>query len=223
MVDNYIIEINLEKLQKGQLMNILRTLIAALLFSFYIPTLAAASPPEKVIVDTSERMLDIIRKEGDALRENREKVYKVIDEVINPHIDFERMSRWVLGKYWRKATAEQKSRFTKEFRFLLMRTYATAITEYSGEKIKYLPVRFKTGDTDVSVRTELRQPGNPNPIPVHYRLHKLNGEWKVYDIVIEGVSLISNYRSSFATQIRRGSIQELIDTLAEHNKKKRAG
>lgn len=220
MVDNHVIEIDLEKSQKGQLMNILRTLIAALLFLFYLPTLAAVSPPEKVIIDTSERMLEIIHKEGDALRENREKVYKVIDEVINPHIDFKRMSRWVLGKYWRKATGAQKTRFVKEFRFLLMRTYATAITEYSGEKIEYLPARFKTGDTDISVRTKLRQPGNPNPISVNYSLYKVNGGWKVYDIVIEGVSLIANYRSSFATQIKRGSIQKLIDTLAEHNKKR---
>ena len=203
-------------------MNIFRTIPAVLLLLLYIPTSAAVSPPEKVIIDTSERMLEIIHKEGDALRENRERVYKVIDEVINPHIDFERMSRWVLGKYWRKATDEQKMRFTKEFRFLLMRTYATAITEYSGEKIEYLPARFKPDDTDITVRTELRQPGNPNPIPVHYSLYKVNGGWKVYDIVIEGVSLIANYRSSFATQIKRGSIQSLIDSLAEHNLK-RAG
>ncbi|MDH5614280.1 MAG: ABC transporter substrate-binding protein, partial [Gammaproteobacteria bacterium] len=144
-------------------MNIFRTIPAVLLLLLYIPTSAAVSPPEKVIIDTSERMLEIIHKEGDALRENRERVYKVIDEVINPHIDFNRMSRWVLGKHWRKATDEQKTRFTKEFRFLLMRTYATAITEYSGEKIEYLPARFKPDDTDITVRTELRQPGNPNP------------------------------------------------------------
>ena len=223
MVDNHILSVDSEKLQKGQIMNILRTSSVVFLLLFCISAFAAVSPPEKVIIDTSERMLKIIQNEGDALRENREKVYKVIDEVINPHIDFQRMSRWVLGKYWKKASDEQKARFVKEFRFLLMRTYATAITEYSGEKIEYLPVRFQTGDTDIMIRTELKQPTNPNPISVNYSLYETKDGWKVYDIVIEGVSLIANYRTSFSSQIKRGSIQELIDTLAEHNSKKRAG
>jgi len=165
-------------------------------------------------------MLSKIHKEGDALRENKQKVYQMIEEVIVPHIDFERMSKWVLGKYWRTATDDQKTRFEKEFRSLLMRTYATAISEYSGEKFEYLPSRYQEGDKDTNVRTELRQPGNPNPIAVNYSLHLINGRWLVYDIVIEGVSLISNYRTSFASQIKRSSLDALIEQLVERNKQR---
>lgn len=201
-------------------MKSVRYVSAILLLTLYTQLVVAMSPPEKIIIETSETMLSKIHKEGDALRENKQKVYQMIEEVIVPHIDFERMSKWVLGKYWRTATDDQKTRFEKEFRSLLMRTYATAISEYSGEKFEYLPSRYQEGDKDTNVRTELRQPGNPNPIAVNYSLHLINGRWLVYDIVIEGVSLISNYRTSFASQIKRSSLDALIEQLVERNKQR---
>jgi phospholipid transport system substrate-binding protein len=128
------------------------------------------------------------------------------------------MARLVLGKYWRRANDEQKTTFEKEFRLLIVRTYATALLEYTDEVIEYPPTRLKPGDDDVTVQTVINQPGGV-PIPVNYSLHLTEaGQWKVYDMVIDGISLVTNYRSSFASEIRRGSLDDLIGKLVEHNK-----
>lgn len=174
------------------------------------------SAPEKVVIGTSEKMLKILSDSKGTLQSDRQKVFQLVDDIIMPHIDISRMSRWVLGKYWRKADKEQRVQFIKEFRTLLLRTYATAMTEYSGQTFKYHPVKLNDGDTDVSIKTELQQPGG-YPIPISYGLHTVNGEWKVYDITIDGISLVANYRTSFSAQMRRGGLQNLIDKLVQKN------
>lgn len=176
------------------------------------------SAPEKVVIETSEKMLKILKEKGAVLQSDKQKIFQLVNEIIIPHIDIVRMSRWVLGKHWRKASAAEQEQFTKEFQTLLLRTYATAMTEYSGQTFKYHPLKLNDGDTDVTIKTELQQPGG-YPIPISYSLHTVNGEWKVYDITIDGISLVANYRTSFSAQIKRGGLQDLIKRLMDKNAK----
>ncbi len=173
----------------------------------------ASMPAEELVRETSERMLTALKSEHDAIQKNPARLYALTEEIILPHFDFERISSWVLGKYWREATPQQKSRFTQEFRNLLVRTYATAMLEYSGQEIKYLPFKSEPGANTVTVRTEVVQPGGP-AIPINYSLFVKEGEWKVYDVVVENTSLVANYRSSFANQIRQSGLDTLIEKLA---------
>ena len=191
-----------------------KTLIALILTLFSVPGQTWASMPAAELVrETSERMLTALKNEHDALKANPAKLYALTEEIILPHFDFERISSWVLGKYWREATPEQKSRFTQEFRNLLVRTYATAMLEYSGQEIKYLPFKADTGANTVTVRTAVVQPGGP-AIQINYSLFVKEGEWKVYDVVVENTSLVANYRSSFANEIRQSGLDVLIEKLA---------
>jgi phospholipid transport system substrate-binding protein len=145
----------------------------------------------------------------------------VVEEYILPHFDFERMSQLVLGKNWRNANPEERQQFVEEFRLLLVRTYATAMLKYSDQKISYLPDRGKPGEGDVVVQTEIEQPGGP-PIPIDYSLHRKGDAWKVYDVKIDNVSLVVNYRGTFAGEIRNGgSVGALISKLRERNQQAR--
>ena len=114
-----------------------------------------------------------------------------------PHIDFQRMSKWVLGKHWRRANIEQREQFVNEFRQLILRTYSTALLEFSEQKVNVLPVRAAADAREVTVRTEIQAQQGP-VIPIAYDLYlDKNQQWKVYDLSIDGISLVSNYRSSF--------------------------
>lgn len=181
---------------------------------------AFANPSAQDLVeDTSDRMISAIESEHDTLKENPERLYALVEKIVLPHFDFERMSGRVLGKYWRSASTAQKTKFTQEFRTLLIRTYATAMAEYSGQKIIYLPLKDTADATEVTVRTEIEQPGGPS-IPISYNLYQKNGNWKVQDVIIDNTSLVANYRSSFASEISRGGLDALISKLAERNQQK---
>ncbi|MBI3345136.1 MAG: ABC transporter substrate-binding protein [Gammaproteobacteria bacterium] len=196
---------------------ITKTLLALVLTLFSVPGQTWASmPADELVRETSERMLTALKNEHDALKANPAKLYALTEEIILPHFDFERISSWVLGKYWREATPEQKNRFTQEFRNLLVRTYATAMLEYSGQEIKYLPFKADAGANTVTVRTEVVQPGGP-AIPINYSLFVKEGEWKVYDVVVENTSLVASYRSSFANEIRQSGLDALIEKLASRS------
>jgi phospholipid transport system substrate-binding protein len=123
----------------------------------------------------------------------------------------------VLGRNWKTASKEQQTQFVNEFRTLLVRTYSSALAKYRNQTINYKPMRAGAGDTDVTVKTEIVQPGGP-PVLVDYSLHKEDDGWKVYDVVIEGVSLVTNYRGQFANEIKQGGMEGLIQKLADKNK-----
>jgi len=163
---------------------------------------------------TAKRMLNQIEEDRTQINSNPRHVYDLVNEILIPHIDFERMSRWVLGKHWRRANDEEKQEFVTEFRNLIIRTYSTALLEYSGQEIHFLPVRDQSDPNRASVRTEIR-PGNGPMIPISYDLYRNDtGKWKVYDVAIDGISLIANYRSSFSSQIRRsGSLSRVINQM----------
>lgn len=183
-----------------------------------VPAMANPSAQE-LVQQTSERMISAINAEHDAIKQNPERLYALVEEIILPHFDFERMSSWVLGKHWRGASAEQREQFTREFRTLLVRTYATAMAEYSGQKITFLPVKASPDASEVTVRTEIEQPGS-TPIPINYDLFLKDGVWKVQDMVIDNTSLVANYRSSFSSDIRRDGLDALISKLTARNQHK---
>lgn len=178
----------------------------------------AAVSPQELVQRTAEEMLTKLRVEKQVIEQHPERIYELVNQIVLPHFDFERMSSWVLGKHWRAATPAQKERFMTEFRTLLVRTYAKSLSEYTDSKISYLPMRPSSQEDQVKVRTEVDQPGG-FPIPIDYELRRQGDTWKVIDVTIDGVSLVTNYRSTFASQIRQDGLDKLITVLAERNQR----
>jgi phospholipid transport system substrate-binding protein len=177
----------------------------------------AAIGPDELVKSTAEDVLTIIKKDKDIQNGDQKKVFALAEEKILPNFNFDRVCRMVLGKHWHRATKEQQAAFQQEFRSLLLRTYATALSKYRNQTIEYKPLRSQPGDTDVTVKTEIVQPGG-QPVAVDYALEKNGDSWKVYDIVIEGVSLVTNYRSQFSNEIKQSGMDGLIEKLATKNK-----
>lgn len=196
------------------------TSFAVLLLSLIVASNSAAATKltaDQLIKNTSEQVLKALEDQKEQLKKDPNHVYKLVDEIILPHIDFEKMAKLALGKNWRKAKGAQRTAFIAAFRQLLVRTYSKSLSEYSGQKLIYLPFRMKDGDTKVTVKTEIDQ-NSGFPIPVDYSLFLKGNEWKVYDIKIDGLSLVTNYRGSFAKEIRAKGISALIKKLEDKNK-----
>jgi phospholipid transport system substrate-binding protein len=171
--------------------------------------------PQELVRETSSRMLAALHGEQEAIAQNPDHLYELVSIIVLPYFDFERMSMWVLGKNWRRATPEQRVRFVEQFRRLLVRTYGSALSEYADEEIIYLPYADDGRDDRAIVRTEIEQAGST--IPISYSMYKRSDGWKVYDVVISGVSLVTNYRSTFGTIIRDKGMDSLIQQLSERN------
>lgn len=175
----------------------------------------ALAPPQQVIQKTADQLQVSLQKPE--YKANFTKATALVDQIINPHVDFDRVSIMVLGKHWRTATPAQKEQFKQQFRLLLVRTYTTAFTEYANWKIRYLPLESEGSDKRTLVKTEIL-PSGGEPVAVNYRMVNEGTEWKVYDILIEGISLLQNYRSSFNDEIEQsGSLDQLITHLTERN------
>jgi phospholipid transport system substrate-binding protein len=178
---------------------------------------SAEAPAEVIVRETTAKVMGVLGTEQGTLHADPNRIFELVEDYIAPHFDLDRMSRRVLGKQWRGATAEQRARFVSAFKKLLIRTYATALREYSDQTVSYLPSRRREGRNAISVRTQINLSDGP-PIPITYEMY-LNGEaWKVYDVVIDGVSLVINYRSSFAAEVRKGGLDGLIGRMEEHNR-----
>lgn len=171
--------------------------------------------PQKIIEDTSNRLK--VRMQEPGFTQDFRKITEFVHTVIYPHADFDLISSLVLGKMWKDASPAEKDNFKKEFQTLLIRTYSRAFVEFKDWSIRFLPVNPEEDERKVMVKTEILQPGL-QPIAVNYRMLNSKGEWKVYDILIEGVSLVTNYRTSFKNEVERtGSLQEVINQLAKRN------
>lgn len=179
----------------------------------------AAQGAQETVQRAADQVLSKVKAERDLLRADPTQLQALVNDVLIPHFDFRRISQWVLGRYWPEATDEQRIRFAEEFRNLLVRTYATALLEYSDQEIRYLPVQADEGASNVIVRTEIQQPGGP-VMPVNYRMHRRDDGWKVFDVAIDNVSLVSTYRASFAAEIRRDGLDGLIQNLAARNRER---
>jgi len=195
----------------------LKRWISLLLMSGFVSAVAfAAMSPQDLVKQTSQRMIKALQQEKTDLKKNPERVTQLVNEIVLPHFDFERMSKLALGRYWRRADEKQRKEFMEQFRTLLVHTYRSALTEFRDQTITFLPFNDNPASGDVAVKTEVEQPGGSSH-SIDYRLQLLNGEWKVYDVIIDGVSLVINYRSSFSSEIRQSGIDGLIDKLRKRN------
>ena len=184
----------------------------------------AETAPDALVHETADFILADIKAHRDLYTKDYARLYKMAEEKVLPHFDFRRMAQWVLGQNWKAATPEQRDRFVKEFRDQLVRTYSTALLNYKDQEIVYLPLQRKPADDEVTVKTEVKQGGGSPNIPIHYSFFKnKDGVWKVQDITIEGVSLVTNYRSVYSTKIREKSLDALIAEIAANNKQGRSG
>jgi phospholipid transport system substrate-binding protein len=172
----------------------------------------AASGPQELVKQTTDQTLSRLQHDRAALQQNPYGIYDLVKEIITPHFDFIRISAWALGKHWRTASKEQKLRFITAFRTLLVQTYGVVLLDYTDQELRYLPLRDDPASGDVTVRTEVIQP-NGEAVSINYRLYLKNGAWKVYDISVEGVSLVTNFRTSFATEIKQAGLDSLIQRL----------
>ncbi len=196
---------------------LLRSIYFLALVGFSSLSLAEIGPDE-LVKKTAEEVLEIVKSDEDIQAGNQQKIFALAEAKILPNFDFDRVSRLVLGRNWANASKEQQAQFQKEFRTLLLRTYASALSKYQNQTIQYLPFRTQPDATRATVKTQILQPGG-QPIAIDYTLEKGANGWKVFDIVIEGVSLVTNYRSQFNSEIRQaGGMDGLIQKLVEKNK-----
>ena len=172
--------------------------------------------PDVLVKQTADDVLAIVKNDKDIQAGNQQKLFAVVEEKILPNFDFDRVCRMVLGKNWKSASPEQQAFFQKEFRSLLLRTYATALGKYRDQVIEYRPMQTDASEKNVTVKTQIIQKGG-QPIAVDYSLVKGPAGWKVYDITIESVSLVTNYRSQFSSEIRQNGIDSLNKKLADKN------
>jgi len=178
---------------------------------------AADEAPDALVKRVTDEVLAIIKSDKDLQAGNTQKVVSLAEQKVLPHFDFTRMTRLAVGRNWQQANDAQKESLTKEFRTLLVRTYSTSLSAYRNQNIEVKPLKMAAGDKEVTVRTQVVQPGGP-PIPIDYAMEKADSGWKVYDVVIDGASLVTTYRSSFNDQISKGGVDGLIKALVDRNK-----
>jgi len=198
---------------------------AALLAAFMLAgfsVMAAEIPPDVLVKNTAQDVLAIIKQDQDIQSGNTKKVLQLVDAKVLPHFDFSHMAMLAVGRHWPKATPAQRQALINEFRTLLVRTYSNSLSSYKNQTIDYKPLKLQPGDTDVTVKTVVNQPGG-QPIPIDYSLEKTDKGWKVYDVAVDNVSLVTNYRGSFGSEIQSKGIDGLIKTLSDKNRQEANG
>ena len=190
-------------------------LVLSLIMIGALPVMAAIGP-EQLIKETSDKVLDEIKRNADLYQKDPQGVYDLVNTVVLPHFDFVAMTDLALGRYKDDVSEQQRPEIVNEFRMLLVRTYSSALLEYTDEVLIYLPMEGTEAEGKVTVRTEIEQAGG-FPIPINYMLRDGADGWKVVDISVDEVSLVTNYRSSFARAIRKNGIDGLIKTLRSRN------
>lgn len=176
----------------------------------------AQQAPDKLVRTVADDVLATLRQDQELRAGSQTKFAELLEQKVAPHFDFERMTRLAVGRGWRQATPEQQKALVEQFHNLLIRSYATAYTAYKDIAIDVKPVRMQPGDSDVQVRTEIKIPDG-QPISVDYSMYKSGSDWRIYDVTVEGVSLVTTYRSTFADEIRQSGIDGLIKSLQAKN------
>ena len=174
--------------------------------------------PVVLLERTSQQVIKILQDDHELLQKDPDRVYKIIDDYILPHLDEVTMAKLALGKNWKRATKEQKKEFVVEFRNLLVRTYSKSLIEFSDQEIKFFPIKLSEGVQRTSVKAEVIQSGGPS-IPMAYRVRIKNNTWKVYDIKIDGISLVTSYRGTFTQEIRKSGMDGLLKYMRNKNTK----
>ena len=176
-----------------------------------------AMAPDALAKSVTDEVLAVLRADKDIQAGNTTKVVELVEKKVLPHFDFVRMTRLAVGANWRQASAEQQKSLVKEFRTLLVHTYASTFAAYGNQAIDYRPLRMQPADTDVTIKSQINQAGG-KPVTVDYRMEKGDSGWKVYDVVVADLSLVQNYRGSFESEVRRGGVDGLVKALADKNK-----
>lgn len=189
--------------------------LSLLLASFLV--LASDLPPDVLVKDVTNDVLAIVRQDKGIQSGDTRKAIDLVEAKVLPHFDFKHMTALAVGRDWRTASPAQQDQLTDAFRTLLVRTYSNALTQYRDQVIDFKPLRAQPEDTDVQVRTEVKQAG-AKPVQIDYSLEKTANGWKVYDVIVAGVSLVTNYRSSFSQEIRNGGVDGLIKSLQNKNR-----
>ena len=183
---------------------------------------AQVDSPDGLIKKVTEDVLTIVRQDKDIQSGNAKKVIELVEAKVLPNFNFQHMTALAMGKDWNKASPEQKKRLAEEFKTLLVRTYSNALTGYRDQTIRYKPTKMQPGDDDVVVRTEVVQPGS-KAIQLDYSMEKMADGWKVYDVVVAGVSLVTNYRDTFNQEVRANGVDGLLQMLVNKNKQLESG
>jgi len=204
--------------------------LASLLLFAVAARAQANVPPEQMLQSVTKEMMDVLKKERETVKKQPTKLFDLVEQVLLPHVDMEVMSRFVLGKHWRTATPAQRERFSKEFKNLLIRFYVSAMLEDPSkidellnddpkDLISFIPTNVDDSARKTLVRAEVHMPNGGPKVPISFSLFRRNGgEWLLYDVNVDGISLVSNYRSSFSTEVSREGLDTLIDRLAQRNK-----
>ena len=182
----------------------------------------AQESPDALLQKVTAEVLTIVRQAKDIQSGNTGKAIELVEIKVLPHFNFQRMTALAMGRDWKKASGEQQAKLSEEFKTLLVRTYSNALTGYKDQTIRYKPTKMQNGDTEVVVKTEIVQSGG-RPIQLDYSVERQNEGWKVYDVVVAGVSLVTNYRETFNQEVRANGVDGLVQMLVNKNKQLEAG
>lgn len=179
---------------------------------------AEAIPPDLLVKNTANEVLEIIKADPDVAHSDMNKIGKIVEEKIATKFDFDRMSQMVLGRSWKTASKSDQDQFIKEFKSLLVRTYSSALSKYKNQAIEYRPLKLDPSAVEVKVKTQILQPGS-TAIPLEYSMEKVGDTWKVFDVVIDGVSLVTTYRGQFSEEAKQNGVNGVTQKLADKNNK----
>jgi phospholipid transport system substrate-binding protein len=179
--------------------------------------LAQDTAPDTLVKGVTQEVLGVIKQDKDIQAGNQKKTIALVEEKVLPHFNFTRMTALAVGQNWRKATPEQQQALVEQFRTLLVRTYASALSAYRNQVIDFKPLRAQAADADVLVRSEVKQPGG-EAVSIDYSMEKTPGGWKVYDVIVGGVSLVTTYRDTFTNEVRNNGVDGLIKALTDKNR-----
>jgi len=197
-------------------MNRLMQLLVASLLAFSLGASAQIIPPDVLAKNTTNDVLRIVKQDKDIKSGNNKKILDLVEQIILPNFDFRQMTQLAVGKNWSKATPEQQENLVSEFRTMLVRTYSASLSSVADYRIEFKPFKAAAGETDVTVNTEVSKPGAP-PIPIDYRMEKTDAGWKVYDVLVDNVSMVTVYRNSFNSEVRKGGVEGLLAALSRRN------
>lgn len=184
----------------------------------FASTAFAQEAADVLVKRISQEVLDAAKTDKEIQGGNQKRILELVEAKILPYVNFQRMTALAAGRFWREATPEQQKQLTNEFRALLVYTYSGAIAQIRDQKVEFKPLRADPSDTEVEVRSQVVQPRG-EPIQLNYRLEKLPGGWKIYDINVLGAWLVETYKGNFAAEISRAGVDGLIKTLADKNKR----
>ncbi|HKP65178.1 MAG TPA: ABC transporter substrate-binding protein [Casimicrobiaceae bacterium] len=215
MTDSYSIAAAVQRSGFGRLIAGVQAAVAIMLLMLAVPALAQEAP-DALVKRVSQEALQIIKTDPKVQAGDQARIRELIETKLTPHFDIDRMTALAAGRAYRSATPEQKKRLGEEFKTLLIRTYSSALNQYRDQTIEYKPLRMDPAATDTVVRTEVVRPGQP-PVQIDYSMGKTPEGWKAYDVIVGGVSLVTNYRDEFTQQVQAGGVDGLIKSLAAKN------